>query len=112
MGLDFLVDSISLFGGMLDQLIQKAWVNRVDHVKEEAPVRRPALEELVGHEGTEWLVVLDELPDLGHAELVELRHGDELHLTHFEYLLVAPEQLLQEVLVDMLFRRQIILHYI
>ena len=91
----------------LPQLISR---HGVEDVEEEGAVDLPALAHLVRHIRLDALIILVGLPDLGHVDLFIEGHSNGLDLGPVEDLLLPGEEELQEVLVDVADRREVVLH--
>ena len=88
---------------------QVVGVDRVQDVEEVFPARSPRLGVVVGEVGHELAVLGERGPELLDGELVVPRHLDGADGLLLEQQLLLREDLLEEVLVDVPLRRQIVL---
>ena len=97
-------------GCMLDELRKIIRIDGVHHPKEIIFVHRLAtIAPLVLHILPNDQIILDKLRDLLAAELIILRHVDELDLGDLEKALFVGQDLLQEIFVEVRRWRQEIL---
>ena len=101
--------SVPLLDCVLDKSLEVTWVDSVDDVVEELPVRKFVIKVLIRQVLSEFVVVIDELLDFLDSELLEFGDDDELHLGDLEDLLLVLEEQLQELLVDMRLGRHVVL---
>ena len=96
-----LICSMTRGVGMLDQLVQEAWMNGVQHVEEPFTLMSLlASSPLVLHMELDCRIITHELTDLLSRELVEVGHDDLAHFCSLEDLLLASQHLLDEVLIE------------
>ena len=95
---------------MLNELVDVFPAERVEDVEEIISVGYSAFWEFVGEKLHELTVLLHERPERHHRELVEQRYVNESHIGQLHQLLLATENLLEEVLVHARLARQVELH--
>ena len=94
---------------MLEKLIEVAWMQCIEDIEEEFSVRLASIEIFIGHELSEFVVILDEREHLRDRHLIQLGDDDGSDLVDLIDSLVSPEELLEEFLGCMVLRRQILL---
>ena len=104
------LQSVTLGVGVLDELLHVLVLQRVEHVPEVLALRQPAVDLRVRQVQHEGRVLLHERPELLHRELVVPWHLDGVHFRLVQEPLLLRKYGLQEVLVDSVGRRQIVLN--
>ena len=97
---------------MVHALLQVLGVQGGEHIEEVGSWWSFIFGVLVREERLELGILLEHRVDVPDRQLVVMRDLDEGHIRLPQQLLLAREDILEEVLVDNTFIRQIILHYI
>ena len=102
----FLGFAMSGIAGMLDELVQEARMNGVQHIEEPFSgmsllSRSPLILHMEPHCG----IIPHELTNLRCRKLIEVRHRDVANLRCLEDLLLSSKDLLEEGLVEVGGRR-------
>ena len=88
--------------GMVNELLQVAWVYGVHDIHEPLPVQLLGFVPFVRQIFAELLVLAQLLREVFDRELLQLGHDDVAHLLHVEELLLAGENLLVEVPIQVI----------
>ena len=96
-----LICSMTRGDGMLDQLVQEAWMNGIQHIEEPFTLMSLlASSPLVLHMELDCRIITHELANLLGRELIKVRHGDLAHFCSLKDLLLASQHLLDEDLIE------------
>ena len=91
-------------------MLKIIWINCVENVKEVLSGRPFADRKLIGEVLSELRVFIKLRPQVLDRQLVVMGHRDLLHLGLLQEILITAQDILEEVLVDHILIRQVVLH--
>ena len=93
--------------GVVQDPLQKLWVQRVENIEEVLPWGPFACRVLVGEVPAQEIILGELRVEVLHREFLVMRHLDIIYIRLLDQLLLVREHCLQEVLVNQSGRRQI-----